>query len=323
MNSNTPFVANKSGSVVSTNIPAVEELTINWHVTEACNYGCQYCYAKWTSRPNPRELFHDPVRTRSLLTELFRFFHPGNRSNPLRKQLSWKTLRLNLAGGEPSILGDRLLEIVHAARGVGFRVSIISNGSRLTPLAIKQLAPHLTCLGISLDSAVPATNRKIGRVDGKGRLLDIKELVENLQLARQINPQLAVKLNTVVNRRNSREDLCQLADQIRPDRWKILRMLPVMDHSLAVSKEEFSAFVQRHRDFETIQCVEDNHDMCESYLMVDPFGRFFQNQPSLNQAYVYSKPVLSAGAERAFSELAFNTDSFQSRYMGDVAGGNQ
>jgi radical S-adenosyl methionine domain-containing protein 2 len=258
-----------------------------------------------------------------LLTELFRFFHPGNRSNPLRKQLSWKTLRLNLAGGEPSILGDRLLEIVHAARGVGFRVSIISNGSRLTPLAIKQLAPHLTCLGISLDSAVPATNRKIGRVDGKGRLLDIKELVENLQLARQINPQLAVKLNTVVNRRNSREDLCQLADQIRPDRWKILRMLPVMDHSLAVSKEEFSAFVHRHRDFETIQCVEDNHDMYESYLMVDPFGRFFQNQPSLNQAYVYSKPVLSAGAERAFSELAFNTDSFQSRYMGDMAGGNQ
>lgn len=22
----------------------VEELVINWHLTEACNYRCQYCY---------------------------------------------------------------------------------------------------------------------------------------------------------------------------------------------------------------------------------------------------------------------------------------
>lgn len=321
--SKTSLNAANPTAALSANVPALEELTLNWHITEACNYRCRYCYAKWTDGPDPRELFHDPELTRRLLTELFRFFHPGNHSNPLRKKLSWKALRLNLAGGEPSILGDRLVGIVQAAREVGFRVSLISNASRLTPLMIRQLAPDLTCLGISLDSAVAATNREIGRFDGKGRLLHLSQMVENLQLARQLNPELAVKLNTVVNRRNVREDLSHLADEIRPDRWKILRMLPITDRSLAVSDEEFYTFVERHRRFEPIQCVEDNEDMCESYLMVDPYGRFFQNHTSLAQGYIYSQPVLVAGAGSAFSDLPFDADRFQSRYTVGATGGIQ
>ncbi|EGR3240148.1 radical SAM protein, partial [Vibrio parahaemolyticus] len=23
------------------------ELVINWHMTEVCNYSCKYCFAKW------------------------------------------------------------------------------------------------------------------------------------------------------------------------------------------------------------------------------------------------------------------------------------
>ena len=45
----------------------VDALTINWHVTEACNYRCQYCYAKWTDQPCPRELFHDRDRSQNQL----------------------------------------------------------------------------------------------------------------------------------------------------------------------------------------------------------------------------------------------------------------
>jgi len=190
-------------------------------------------------------LFHDSDRTRDLLSELFRYFHHTNNSNPLRRELSWRALRLNLAGGEPSILGDRLLEIAQIARDVGFQLSLISNGSRLTHQVIKQLAPHLTCLGISLDSASSATNREIGRVDGTGKLLNLDELVANLHLARQINPQLTVKLNTVANLLNVGEDLRSLVGRVRPSRWKILRMLQVIGDSLAISNEEFSTFDQQ------------------------------------------------------------------------------
>lgn len=304
----------------SARIPVIEELTLNWHITEACNYRCQYCYAKWKDSPDRKELFHDSGRTRELLGGLFRFFHPKNERNPLRKELSWKAVRLNIAGGEPSVLGDRLLETAQIAQEVGFRLSIISNGSGLTPKVVRELAPQLTCLGISLDSANSVTNREIGRADRRGKLLNLDELLANLHLARQINSQLVVKLNTVVNLLNAGEDLSGLLEEVRPNRWKILRMLPILDDSLAVSDVEFSAFVQRHRSFRSIQCVEDNQDMYESYLMIDPLGRFFQNHPSLAGGYLYSKPILAVGAMAAFTEMAFKPDSFQSRYTGEAGG---
>lgn len=25
----------------------MDELVVNWHITEACNYNCRYCFAKW------------------------------------------------------------------------------------------------------------------------------------------------------------------------------------------------------------------------------------------------------------------------------------
>lgn len=320
MHTNTLIFPTNSAATPPAKISTVDELTINWHVTEACNYRCQYCYAKWKDYPNPRELFHDRRRTRELLNELFRYFHPTNTSNPLCKELSWKTVRLNLAGGEPSILGNRLLDIAEIAREVGFQLSIISNGSRLTRSMIKELAPHLTCLGISLDSANPTTNMEIGRALRSGKLLDPQELAGNIRLALKINPRLTVKLNTVVNLLNAGEDLSGLIKEIRPQRWKILRMLPIVDASLAISDEEFAAFVQRHRAFQSVQCVEDNRDMCESYLMIDPFGRFFQNHPSLAGGYLYSDPILSVGAHAAFSKMAFNSASFQSRYTGGLGG---
>lgn len=315
MQTKNPIVENDSNPTTTSTIHQVEDLTINWHITEACNYRCQYCYAHWKDQPDRRELFHHPERTIDLLEQVFRFFHPENTQNPLRKVLSWKAVRLNIAGGEPSILKGRLVEIARTARQLGFRLSIISNGSKLSHEALQLLAPDLTCLGISLDSTDPAINRAIGRNDRHGKLLDVNELIENLRTARLLNPSMTIKLNTVVNRLNAGEDLSHLIEQVQPDRWKVLRMLPVLDKSLAVSDKQFAAYVHKHKAFAPIQCIEDHEDMCESYLMIDPFGRFFQNRPTLSgDGYVYSKPILSVGAGVAFSKMAFNPVSFQSRY---------
>lgn len=314
MNEKSILVGNNSNPTSPDAVSQVDTLTINWHVTEACNYRCRYCYAHWKDYPDPRELFHDRDRTVDLLWKLFQFFRPENTDNPLLNRLSWKNLRLNLAGGEPSLLRSRLPDIAETAKRIGFQLSIISNGSYLSRDVLEILAPHLTCLGISLDSANADTNHEIGRADRKGKLLDVDELVANLDWARQINPELTVKLNTVVNSLNEAEDLSDLVERVRPDRWKILRMLPVINQSLAINGEQFLAFVNRHRFSRSIQCVEDHQDMCESYLMVDPYGRFFQNQPGLAGGYVYSKPLLSVGVESAFSEMGFNSGSYRSRY---------
>jgi len=290
-------------------------LVLNWHITEACNYRCHYCYAKWNESACRRELIHNPERTTALLSELHRFFHPENGTNPLSTQMTWGPVRLNLAGGEPLLNAEKIPAIIGQAIGLGFEVSLITNGSHLSEDLLCRLAPQLTLLGISIDSANSATNRGIGRIDRRGRLLDLDNLASNLTDARKLNPKLRIKLNTVVNQLNHEEDLAALVQHIAPDKWKVLRMLPVVNHHLAVSDEQFAAFIARHRAFDAILCAEDNRDMHESYLMVDPHGRFFQNNPQVEgQGYLYSQPILEVGAAAAFDQMAFDPERFRARY---------
>lgn len=293
------------------------QIVINWHLTEACNYRCHYCYATWHKMTCQRELIRDPEQTTKFLTELYRFFRPANRANPLASQLKWSSVRLNLAGGEPLLHAGKLPSIVSQARDLGFEVSLISNGSYLNDGLLNRLAPYLTWLGISIDSASAANNHAIGRVDYRGRQLDLNGLAANLDKARQLNPELRIKLNTVVNQINHHEDLGPLIVSLAPDKWKVLRMLPVVNQHLTVNDEQFAAFVSRHNPFSQILCIEDNLDMHESYLMVDPYGRFFQNTPLLpaGQGYAYSRPILEVGAGMAFSEMSFDHKRFCARYI--------
>lgn len=291
-------------------------LVINWHLTEACNYSCQYCYATWTESSCRRELIRDPERTTTLLNVVYQFFRPGNQINPLASRLDWSSVRLNLAGGEPLLHAGKLPSIISQARDLGFEVSLITNGSHLTDKLLNQLAPQLIWLGISIDSVSPASNHAIGRVDRRDKLLNVEGLSASLAGARQSNPGLRIKLNTVVNRLNHDEDLSSLIQRLAPEKWKVLRMLPVVSQHLVVSDEQFAAFIARHQEFDRILCAEDNQDMRDSYLMIDPHGRFFQNSPLVaGQGYAYSRPILEVGTEAAFAEMAFDHERFRARYI--------
>lgn len=297
----------------------VTPLVINWHITEACNYRCQYCYATWNEATCPRELIHSPERTAALLRELYRFFRAGNPATLFASQQAWHSVRLNLAGGEPLLHAGKLPGIVSQARALGFEVSLISNGSHLDHELLDRLAPQLTWLGISVDSVNSATNRTIGRVDRRDRLLNLNKLADALARARQSNPGLHLKLNTVVNSFSHSEDLSPLIQRFSPEKWKVLRMLPVVNQDLVVSDHQFAAFIDRHHHFAHILCAEDNEDMRESYLMVDPHGRFFQNSPLIaGQGYTYSQPILEVGVANAFAEMAFDPLRFRARYRHSV-----
>lgn len=61
--------------------------------------------------------------------------------------------------------------------------------------------------------------------------------------------------------------------------------------------------------------------MRESYLMVDPYGRCFQNSPLIaGKGYTYSQPILEVGADTAFGSMAFDPARFRARYSHSVAG---
>lgn len=291
------------------------ELVINWHLTEACNYGCRYCYSKWHGG-NGKELLHDAENSQALLRELFDYFSPENLATRAQLGMRWNSVRLSLAGGEPLLYEREVVRLATFARELGFNISLISNGSRLNDALMSELAPLLSVLGLSLDSADPEINRQIGRVDRKSRLVSLAKLVATVNEGRSRNPDMRLKINTVVNALNFTDNMSETIALFNPDKWKVLRVLPAISNDLAIAKHEFAEFLARHHRFAPIISAEDNSDMVESYIMINPHGRFFQNS-STGQGYRYSEVIPDVGAQAAFRQISWIADKFQARYAVD------
>lgn len=295
--------------IQTTVLASVHELVVNWHVLKACNFHCQYCYAEFTD-VGP-EIWRDQIRSRDLLESLLGLFFPDSPANPLSATLGYRSVRLSIAGGEPTLLGKKLVGILAHAKALGLRTALITNGSR--PNVVIQAARYLNVLTISIDSVNAKTNLEIGRRDRKATLLGLNEMLALVRRIREVRPEIAIKINTVVNAGNADEDLSGLIDAVRPERWKIMRMLPIVSEALRIDQDRFQSFVDRHQAFASMTTVEDNSDMVDSYIMVDPYGRFFQNS-SRDAGYAYSRPILEAGAEAAFRDIEFDPAKFASRY---------
>jgi radical S-adenosyl methionine domain-containing protein 2 len=294
---------NKGAHVTPIHHPVSSPIVINWHVTEACNFQCRYCYAKW-QQPDSHEVIRDPGATTRLLEALYAGFNShGNSTRP----------RLNFAGGEPLLFGGRVAAAMELSRSMGFDVSLITNGSRLTANLAERTAPLLSMLGISIDATSSAANSQIGRLDGRGKHLDVASLIDQIVTMRRINPRMVLKINTVVNEGNWQENLTSLISTLAPSRWKVLRMLPAVTNDLAVSDAQFQSFVERHSALSNIMCVEDNDDMVQSYIMVDPHGRFFQNRTG-QTGYDYSASIIDVGALAAFESMKWSAQKFSARY---------
>lgn len=295
-------------------IPETEELVINWHITEACNFRCRYCFASWEKAVGGKELWRSEDSFHRLLEALHGLFSLCSSDDPLRGGLRWRSLRLSLAGGEPTLLDGRLVDVVAYARTLGFNVSLITNGSR--PDVIDGVARYIDMLGLSVDSLGELTNEAIGRACSKGSRVSADGAVAIVRRARSHRPGVSIKINTVVSAANAGEDLSELILRTHPDRWKVMRMLPTVTDALSVNADAFRSFVDRHRAFQSLMTVEDNTDMAKSYIMIDPYGRFFQNEPGLH-GYRYSRPIPEVGAGAAFREVAFSPAGFASRYRKD------
>lgn len=122
--------------------------------------------------------------------------------------------------------------------------SLIINGSHLSSSLARGLGSNLSMLGISLDSAKMLTNQAIGREDRHAGFLNLASLSEVMAVLRSSNPEITLKVNTVVNALNCHENMSTLIRGMAPTRWKVLRML--------------------HVSFSDVMCAEDNDDMRES-----------------------------------------------------------
>lgn len=289
----------------------VQELVINFHMTEACNYRCGYCYATWDNHVLSSELHHTETQVNALLSRLADYFLSDN---PLKQQLGYRTVRINFAGGEPIMLGRRFIEALLYAKSIGFNTSIITNGHFLNAQILMRVSSHIDMLGISFDTGDYLLANSIGRLDRKRAWLSPERLIDICAIYRNLNPQGKLKLNTVVNAYNWRESLLSTMEQIQPDKWKLLRVLPVQQQDCTITYEQYRAYVTRHKSLSHFIVEEDNEAMWQSYLMINPEGCFYQNS-SNGAGHSHSQPILDVGVETAFGQISFNARAFSRRYQ--------
>ncbi|MBO1270263.1 viperin family antiviral radical SAM protein [Shewanella sp. 4t3-1-2LB] len=289
----------------------IQELVINYHMTETCNFRCDYCYATWEGNTSHLELHHDFPLVQQLLKKLAVYFLVDN---PLKASLGYSSVRINFAGGEPVVLGSRFVNAVLYAKQLGFNTSIITNGHLLTEQMLNRVASSTDMLGISFDTADHLIAQSIGRIDRKKDWLSPERLKTLVAHYRTLNANGRVKLNTVVNAFNWRENLTEVINEIQPYKWKLLRVLPVYSQHQAVTSEEFTAYILRHRTLRDLIVAEDNQHMWQSYLMINPVGCFYQNIGP-KEGHIYSPEILNVGVEHAFSHIEFNPEIFAKRYQ--------
>lgn len=134
-------------------------LIVAWEVTAACNLSCDYCRASASSLPDAEELSTE---------EALSFLDSIASLQPM----------LILSGGEPLLRPDIFLIARHGV-ALGMRVSLASNGTRITPQVADDIkASGISRVSISLDGATP---KKHDQSRGKGSFQAAMRGIESLR----------------------------------------------------------------------------------------------------------------------------------------------
>ena len=278
---------------ISTQVPSV-----NFHLWKPCNMTCRFCFAT----------FQDVGRD-----DLPKGHLPSKESLAVVEALATAGFeKINFAGGEP-ILCPWLPDLLRRAKELELTTSVVTNGSCVTQEWLDRVDGCLDWAAVSIDTVDPERLKYIGRTTRAGPMSEADYLsVMGMLKQRDIR----LKINTVVTRINYDEDLAGFIANARPERWKLLQVLPVRGQNaglvdnFVITGEEFAQYVARNRYVESMGIVvvpESNDTMTGSYVMVDPAGRFFDNVAGI---HVYSRPINKVGVDAALREVSVDPDKF-------------
>jgi len=271
--------------------------SINFHITQRCNYRCDFCFAKFNQ--NCYKL--SEIEQFELITELI--------DNGCEK--------LNFAGGEPTLVKN-LPKLIKFSKDLGVFTSLISNGTGLTKKFLESTYKDIDLIGLSIDSSIEEVNYQLGRCliynNEKIKPYSHINLIKNrVELIKKYN--IPLKINTVVTSLNWNEDLTDFISLLHPIRWKILELTLLSECKFSfaskfesLKKWQFDKFIQTHKYLNPI--IESNDISDESYLMITPNGKFFQNWYG---EYYYSDSILEIGAINAFEQIKFSYKNFEIR----------
>ena len=282
----------------------------NIHICESCNYNCKHCFAKFNNHKLLR--FDDWVKIIDNLAN------------------SGMIDAINIAGGEPFTHPD-MIDIARYIKDKGLTLSIITNGSLMSDVWIKDNAKLFDMIGFSVDSVDEYVSLDLGRHDNRDRVLSagvIKDKVNNL---RHYNPSIVIKINTVVSALNYKDDMQWEIEDIHPNRWKILKMQEFKNDTysnsdIVVSDADYICYVQRIINYhgfaydpnEVKYVVDDKYSIIvESslkgdYIMIDANGCLVDNTFGTDYTRIIDCRV--DDFKEGFARLTFDAEMYNKRY---------
>lgn len=267
----------------------MKNLKLNYHMLEACNYGCKFCFAEFG-------------KIRQLKpSEMYKVVEKTAQSGCFKA--------INFAGGEPFLVKE-LPELIKYAKELGLETSVITNGSRLDKDMLDRILPYLDCLGISVHSFSETTKRDIGSCSKKGTTLSNEQLKFICEYVRA-NSNCKIKINTVVNAYNKDEILAPFVKDLNIDRWKIMRCKLFNTNSpLLISDNEWQKFIDNNQGVDA-SVIES--DMQNSYIIVNPEGDLI-TEGFQNASYDRIGSVVNDNMDDLLARLPFNNEVYQQRY---------
>jgi radical SAM protein with 4Fe4S-binding SPASM domain len=147
-----------------TSFPAL----VNFDISPTCNAHCSFCYIADRSNENSHP-FNVDVATRviAILSDA-------------------GVLRLNFAGGEPTIL-PQLPHLLKCASACNMRLSLITNGLLLSPDLLDKISPYLDVLSVSIHGLGHRHDQIIGVQDAFARVSHSLQLLSSREVPFGIN----------------------------------------------------------------------------------------------------------------------------------------
>lgn len=270
---------------------------VNYHITNRCNYHCSYCFGKFDGQKDP-----SLADAQKIIRNIADYFTQNN----------IKDGRINFAGGEPTLY-EHLDELIDYASSLGLSVSIVTNGSLLTPERIRSWQGKVSCIGISIDSIDDTTNIAIGRCC-KNKVVDLPHWAELAKVIHECG--IHLKINTVVSSLNLCEDLSALYRVLKPEKIKLFQMHLIdginnRAEPYRITKGEFEGFCEHLKSFNSVIVAEPCGSMENSYLMINPEGKFQLNNNGVYQTFGDSNttPLLEI-----LKTVPLDSEKFSSRY---------
>jgi radical S-adenosyl methionine domain-containing protein 2 len=244
---------------------------VNYHITNRCNYNCTHCFGKFDGQKDP--CLSD---AKKIIRNISNYFAENNITDG----------RINFAGGEPTLY-KHLDELIDYASSLGLLVSIVTNGSLLTPERIRSWQGKVSCIGISIDSIDYNTNITIGRYC-RNKVIDLHSWIGLAKTIHECN--IDLKINTVVSRLNLDENLSELYRALNPTKIKLFQMHLIdginnRAEPYRITEGEFDSFCEHLKFFDSVIVAEPCGSMENSYLMINPEGKFQINNNGIYKTF--------------------------------------